>query len=117
MGFDWSAIRYFDWASIRSLDRAKKRDIVLVSVAALLLCIGTCRLACSSGPEAPSGEAAYVYFRCEECGARFHLTPEELDDKHRTRSSGRALTDPLRVRCKECGKPAGLRDAQGPSPP
>jgi len=117
MGFDWSTIRYFDWASIRSLDWAKNRNVILVSVATLLLCIGTWRLACSRGPEAPSDESSHVYFRCEACGARFYLTPEELDTKHRRRSSGRTLTDPIRVRCKECGKPAGVRDTQGPSPP
>ena len=123
MSFNWSAvisstwarIRYFDWASIRSFNWRSPRNIALVATAALLLCLGTCALVRCGGPEDTTGLSARIYFKCEECGARFYLTAEEIDDRYRTRSSGRTMTGPFRVRCKECGKLTGVRDRAGAS--
>lgn len=98
--------------------RAATRDIVLGSIAAVLLGLAIFVMTQYGGGEraAPTDESSWTHYQCEACAEFFHLNGREIEramttaGERSTTSDGRSII----FRCKKCGELAAVRASKCP---
>jgi hypothetical protein len=92
---------------------ASARNVVLGSLALLIALAAVLYYMRYGGgtDQPPTDPSSWVYFKCEACGARFHLNGQELDQAQRQLGGGgpKIGNVPMFV-CKQCGARKATRD-------